>query len=104
MVAREQVLHVARLARLELADGELERFAAQLGAILRYADQLRELDAADSAESEAAATRHEGLGTQGLRPDEPEATLPPAAVIALFPASDGEHVLVPPVLPPRGGS
>jgi aspartyl-tRNA(Asn)/glutamyl-tRNA(Gln) amidotransferase subunit C len=104
MVAREQVLHVARLARLELAAGELERFAAQLGAILQYADQLRELDAADAGEPAAPPRTRESLGSQRLRSDEPEATLPREAVIALFPASDGEHALVPPVLPPRGGS
>jgi len=33
-ISREEVLHVARLARLELAEGELARFAEQLSAIL----------------------------------------------------------------------
>jgi Asp-tRNA(Asn)/Glu-tRNA(Gln) amidotransferase C subunit len=33
-ISRDEVLHVARLARLELAEDELERFAEQLNAIL----------------------------------------------------------------------
>ena len=38
------VRHVAHLARLELADDEVARFADQLSSILRYMDQLNELD------------------------------------------------------------
>ena len=36
--------HVARLARLALSDAEKERMRAELAAILRYIDKLRELD------------------------------------------------------------
>jgi len=42
---REQVLHIAELAKLALSDEEVERFADQLSAILEYADMLRQLDA-----------------------------------------------------------
>ena len=44
MLSREEVQHVARLARLHLSDEELERMRAQLDAILAYVDKLRELD------------------------------------------------------------
>ena len=44
MISREEVLHVARLARLHLTEEELERMRAQLDAILAYVDKLRELD------------------------------------------------------------
>jgi aspartyl-tRNA(Asn)/glutamyl-tRNA(Gln) amidotransferase subunit C len=37
------IRHVARLARLELTDAELERYRVQVGAILEYIDQLKEL-------------------------------------------------------------
>ena len=44
MLSREEVLHVARLARLHLSDDELGRMREQLDAILAYIDKLRELD------------------------------------------------------------
>ena len=44
MLSREEVLHVARLARLHLSDDELGRMCEQLDAILAYIDKLRELD------------------------------------------------------------
>ena len=38
------VAYVARLARLNLSEGETELFQKQLGEILKYADKLREID------------------------------------------------------------
>jgi aspartyl-tRNA(Asn)/glutamyl-tRNA(Gln) amidotransferase subunit C len=46
-ITREQVLHVARLARLELADEEVERMREQLSAILEAVGKVSELDLAD---------------------------------------------------------
>ena len=46
-ISREQVVHVARLARLALTDEELERFGAQLDAILAAVGKVSELDLAD---------------------------------------------------------
>ena len=43
-IGRDEVLHVARLARLELSDEELERFGAQLSAILEAVGKVAELD------------------------------------------------------------
>jgi aspartyl-tRNA(Asn)/glutamyl-tRNA(Gln) amidotransferase subunit C len=43
----KDVEHVASLARLELTEQEKEQFAAQLSAILKYVDQLNELDTSD---------------------------------------------------------
>ena len=43
-ISRDEVLHVARLARLELSDGEVERFAEQLSAILEAVGKVSELD------------------------------------------------------------
>ena len=43
-ISRDEVLHVARLARLELAEDELERFAQQLNAILEAVGKVGELD------------------------------------------------------------
>ena len=44
MITREEVLHIARLARLELSDTELERIREQLNGILQYIDKLKRLD------------------------------------------------------------
>ncbi len=43
-ITREQVEHVARLARLELTDAEKQMFTGQMDAILAYVDKLNELD------------------------------------------------------------
>ena len=43
-ITRDEVLRVAKLARLEFADDEAERFTSQLSAILEYVEQLGELD------------------------------------------------------------
>ena len=45
-ITREEVLHVARLARLELTDDEVERFREQLSAILEAVSKVSELDLA----------------------------------------------------------
>jgi aspartyl-tRNA(Asn)/glutamyl-tRNA(Gln) amidotransferase subunit C len=43
-ISREEVEHVARLARLELTEAEKEMFTGQMDAILAYVDKLNELD------------------------------------------------------------
>ena len=43
-ISRDEVVHVARLARLELGEDELERFAEQLNAILEAVGKVGELD------------------------------------------------------------
>ena len=49
-VSPEEVRHIARLARLELSDGEVERFRRELTTILAYVEKLEELEAAPAAE------------------------------------------------------
>jgi aspartyl-tRNA(Asn)/glutamyl-tRNA(Gln) amidotransferase subunit C len=46
-ISRDEVLHVARLARLALSDEEVDRLAAQLNAILEAVGKVGELDLAD---------------------------------------------------------
>jgi aspartyl-tRNA(Asn)/glutamyl-tRNA(Gln) amidotransferase subunit C len=43
-ISKEQVEHVAKLARLEVSEEEKAMFARQLSAILTYMDQLKEVD------------------------------------------------------------
>ena len=44
MIDRDQVLHVARLARLQLADGELDRMQEELSGVLAHVDRIASLD------------------------------------------------------------
>jgi aspartyl-tRNA(Asn)/glutamyl-tRNA(Gln) amidotransferase subunit C len=46
-LARADVLHIARLARLDLSEAEVERFAAELGTILTYVGEVQRVDTTD---------------------------------------------------------
>ena len=66
MLSREQVLHVARLARLELTDEEVERFSGELSKVLDHIEKIGELDLAD-----VEPTSHVVEIENVLRADEP---------------------------------
>ena len=66
MIDRDQVLHVARLARLKLTDDEIERMAGELSGILEHVDRISELDL-DGVEPTSHVIALENV----LRPDEP---------------------------------
>jgi aspartyl-tRNA(Asn)/glutamyl-tRNA(Gln) amidotransferase subunit C len=66
MIDRDQVLHVARLARLELSEDELERMAGELSGILDHVERMNELDLED-----VDPTSHVVELENVLRPDEP---------------------------------
>ena len=80
MIDREQVLHVARLARLELSDEEVERYAAELSKVVGYIEKIEELDLAD-----VPPTSHVVDVTNVLRPDEPRPSLPREVALASAP-------------------
>lgn len=44
MVTREDVIHIADLAKLDFSEEELEKFADEFSKILEYVSQLREVD------------------------------------------------------------
>jgi aspartyl-tRNA(Asn)/glutamyl-tRNA(Gln) amidotransferase subunit C len=71
VIDREQVLHVARLARLELSDEEIERMAGELSGILEHVDRISGLDL-DGVEPTAHVVALENV----LRTDDPEPSLP----------------------------
>jgi len=64
---REQIDHIAKLARLELTEAELKKYGSQLSAVLNYVDQLKEVDTTD-VEPTAQITGLENA----LREDEKE--------------------------------
>jgi aspartyl-tRNA(Asn)/glutamyl-tRNA(Gln) amidotransferase subunit C len=71
MLDREQVLHVARLARLELGDDEVERMASELSHVLDHIEKIRELDLDD-----VPPTSHVIDVVNALRSDDPQPCLP----------------------------
>ncbi|HKB51220.1 MAG TPA: Asp-tRNA(Asn)/Glu-tRNA(Gln) amidotransferase subunit GatC [Solirubrobacterales bacterium] len=71
MIEREQVLHVARLARLRLSEAEVERMAGELSGILEHVDRISELDLED-----VKPTSHVIELENVLRPDEPRPSWP----------------------------
>lgn len=46
-LSKEDVLHIAKLARLELTDGEVVKFQKQLSSVLEYADVLKKVKGAE---------------------------------------------------------
>ena len=71
MIEREQVLHVARLARLRLTGDEVERMTGELSTILDHIEKLSELDL-DDVEPTSHVVELENV----LRPDEPRPSWP----------------------------
>ncbi|HTA15591.1 MAG TPA: Asp-tRNA(Asn)/Glu-tRNA(Gln) amidotransferase subunit GatC [Solirubrobacteraceae bacterium] len=90
MIEREEVLHVARLARLQLSDAEIEPMARELSAVLDHIARIGELDLDD-----VPPTTHVAELTGRLRADEPYESLPRETVLAQAPAVSGEGFLVP---------
>jgi len=43
-LSKQEIQHIAKLARLELTDAELEKYGGQLSAVLNYIDQLKEVN------------------------------------------------------------
>ena len=90
MIDREQVLHVARLARLELTEDEVGRMSAELSDVSRYIDKIGELDL-----DGVPPTTHVVEVSNALRPDVVEPSLPRDVALANAPAVAGGGFLVP---------
>ncbi len=90
MIDREQVLHVARLARLRLSDEEVERMAAELSSILGHIERIGELDL-----DGVPVTTHVVEVANALRADEPTPCLPRDVILEAAPASQDGGFLVP---------
>jgi aspartyl-tRNA(Asn)/glutamyl-tRNA(Gln) amidotransferase subunit C len=71
MIDRDQVLHVARLARLRLTDDEVERMSSELSAVLDHIENISQLDL-DGVDPTSHVVELENV----LREDEPRPSLP----------------------------
>ena len=92
-ISRDEVAHVANLARLQLTDDELDHFTDQLGAVLEHARDVEALDVEG-----VEPTAHPYELTNVFRPDEVRPTLDRDEVLAQAPAAEDGQFRVPPVL------
>jgi aspartyl-tRNA(Asn)/glutamyl-tRNA(Gln) amidotransferase subunit C len=90
-IDREQLLHVAHLARLELRDDELERLGVQLNDIIEAVSKVSELDLSD-----VPATSHPLDVVNVWGADEPRPSLPVDEALANAPERDDAYFKVPP--------
>lgn len=92
-ITRDDVAHVARLARLHVTDDELDRFTGQLAAVLDHARDVGSLDVGD-----VEPTAHPLPLKNVLRRDEVVPSLDRAEVLAVAPAVEDDRFAVPPIL------
>jgi aspartyl-tRNA(Asn)/glutamyl-tRNA(Gln) amidotransferase subunit C len=86
MLSSDQVLHVARLARLELTPEEVERFGGELSKVLDYIETIAELGDLE----DVAPTSHVIDVENALRADEPRPSISVETALASAPdAADG---------------
>jgi aspartyl-tRNA(Asn)/glutamyl-tRNA(Gln) amidotransferase subunit C len=91
MLSRDQVHYVARLARLELTEDEVERFSGELSKVLDHIETIGELG--DLAEVEP--TSHVVELENVLRADEPRPSLPRDVALAAAPEAAAGGFRVP---------
>jgi aspartyl-tRNA(Asn)/glutamyl-tRNA(Gln) amidotransferase subunit C len=95
-ITRDEVAHLARLARMALSDGELDHLAPQLDVILGSVARVAEVAADD-----IPPTSHAVPLTNVFRPDLTVPCLPQAAALAAAPAAEDGRFRVPRILDPE---
>jgi aspartyl-tRNA(Asn)/glutamyl-tRNA(Gln) amidotransferase subunit C len=92
-ISREDVAHLARLARIAMTDDELDHLAEQLDVILGAVARVQEVAAAD-----IPPTSHSLELSNVYRPDEPVPSLGASAALAAAPAAEDGRFRVPRIL------
>lgn len=90
MIDREQVLHVAKLARLRLSDDEVERMTGELSQILEHVERMDRLELDD-----VEPTTHVVDLQNVLREDVPKPSLPRERALEGAPDASSEGFRVP---------
>jgi aspartyl-tRNA(Asn)/glutamyl-tRNA(Gln) amidotransferase subunit C len=93
VISREDVLRVARLARLALTDAEVETMREQLSAILSHIDALKAVDTTG-----VEPTSHAVPQFNVMREDEPRPCLPVEEMLANAPDRAGDFFRVPRII------
>lgn len=92
-ITREEVLHVARLARLTFSEAEVDRFTEQLSAILTYMEKLEELDTAG-----VEPTSHVLPLANVFKPDEVHPSWERENIMSGGPSTEHGHYKVPKIV------
>ncbi len=92
-ITRQEVGHVALLARLELSEAEEERMTGQINSILEYMDKLNQLDTTD-----VPPTTHAIQLQNVFRPDLVQRSLDRTESLANAPGTDGVNFVVPKII------
>lgn len=92
-ISREEVRHVATLARLELTESEELRMTEQMNSILSYVDKLNELNTTD-----IPATTHAIQRENVFRADQVTSAIDREGALANAPLSDGVNFIVPRII------
>lgn len=91
-LTREEVLHIAELARLDLTEEEVEEYRQQLSAVLEYFARLQSVDTGDIPPTASVLPPR-----SVLRPDEPRPGLSREMLLANAPEVEEGQFRVPPV-------
>jgi len=91
------VRQVAKLAHLEISDAEVELYTPQMDEIVKYIEQLNELDT-ESIEPMLGGLTREGAATATIREDLPGGSLGQKAALEQAPSAVAGHFQVPKVL------
>ncbi|MGA6927600.1 MAG: Asp-tRNA(Asn)/Glu-tRNA(Gln) amidotransferase subunit GatC [Desulfosarcina sp.] len=92
-ISKKEVLHVARLARLDIDEVDVDRLASQIGTILDYVDTLKQADT-----DGVAATSHAITLTNAFREDDVHPHLDQQQTLANAPEKDAGAFVVPRVI------
>jgi aspartyl-tRNA(Asn)/glutamyl-tRNA(Gln) amidotransferase subunit C len=98
-LSADEVRKVARLARLAVGEGDIEKYRAQLGAVLGYVERLKEVDLAG-----VEPLTHVSEAVNRVDADEPGPVLANEVLMKMAPEVMPPFVKVPKVLEDRGGA
>ena len=92
-ITKEEVLHVAKLARLDVDKVLIDKFAAQIGTILEYVDTLNRVDT-----TEVAPTSHAIFLTNAFRDDDEKQSFDSDSALSNAPEKEDGNFIVPKVV------
>ena len=92
-ITKDEVLHVANLARLDIDEASMDKFARQIGTILEYVDTLRRVDTQG-----VTPTSHAIFLTNAFREDEERENLDRDKALANAPEKEDGNFIVPKVI------
>lgn len=92
-ITKDEILHVADLARLDLDEASIDKFAGQIGTILDYVDKLNEVDTEG-----IRPTSHAISLTNAFREDEPKEHLERDQALANAPQKEEGAFVVPKII------